>query len=169
MLDLCTVWMWAVFPIFRGQMLLPSTSFTWLGRVSVHVYVYIHKKVKLSLCLIKHYAMKAYGGVDVYIHNLLTSALVGGEWWASRLCRFTTGGAPVPLYRLGGPQSRSGLVKRKFLTLPGLEPRPLGRPACSQSLYRLAEERRGLVPGPAIRDNGHVKSIATAPFWGNRG
>jgi hypothetical protein len=23
------------------------------------------KKVKLSLCLIKHYAMKAYGGVDV--------------------------------------------------------------------------------------------------------
>jgi hypothetical protein len=28
---------------------------------------------------IKHYAMNAYGGVDVKIHNLLTSALVGGE------------------------------------------------------------------------------------------
>jgi hypothetical protein len=27
--------------------------------------------------------------------------------------------------------------KRKFLTLPGLEPRPLDRPARSQSLYRL--------------------------------
>jgi hypothetical protein len=27
--------------------------------------------------------------------------------------------------------------KRKFLTLPGLELRPLGRPARSQSLYRL--------------------------------
>jgi hypothetical protein len=27
--------------------------------------------------------------------------------------------------------------KRKFLTLPGLELRPLSRPACSQSLYRL--------------------------------
>jgi hypothetical protein len=27
--------------------------------------------------------------------------------------------------------------KRKFLTLPGLELRPLGRPALSQSLYRL--------------------------------
>jgi hypothetical protein len=26
---------------------------------------------------------------------------------------------------------------KKFLTLPGLEPRPLGRPARSQSLYRL--------------------------------
>jgi hypothetical protein len=34
--------------------------------------------------------------------------------------------------------TRTGLddVKRKFLTL-GFEPRPLGRPACSQSLYRL--------------------------------
>jgi hypothetical protein len=29
------------------------------------------------------------------------------------------------------------LEKRKFLTLPGLELRPLGRPARSQSLYRL--------------------------------
>jgi hypothetical protein len=26
--------------------------------------------------------------------------------------------------------------KRKFSTLPGLELRPLGRPACSESLYR---------------------------------
>jgi hypothetical protein len=28
--------------------------------------------------------------------------------------------------------------KRKFLTLPGLELRLLGLPACSQSLYRLS-------------------------------
>jgi hypothetical protein len=28
--------------------------------------------------------MKAYGGVDVYIHTFLTSALAGGEWSASR-------------------------------------------------------------------------------------
>jgi hypothetical protein len=40
--------------------------------------------------------------------------------------------------RLDGPQIRSGRVeKRKFLTLPGLELRPLSRPARSQSLYRL--------------------------------
>jgi hypothetical protein len=34
---------------------------------------------------------------------------------------------------------RAGLddVKRKFLTVLGLELRPLGRPARSQSLYRL--------------------------------
>jgi hypothetical protein len=24
--------------------------------------------------------LKAYGGVDVWIHNFLTSALAGGEW-----------------------------------------------------------------------------------------
>jgi hypothetical protein len=30
------------------------------------------------------------------------------------------------------------LEKRKFLTLPGHELRPLGRPARSQSLYRLS-------------------------------
>jgi hypothetical protein len=39
------------------------------------------------------------------------------------------------------------LEKRKFLTLPGLERRPLSRPARSQSLYRLrypsSEETEG--------------------------
>jgi hypothetical protein len=33
--------------------------------------------------------MKAYAGVDVEIHNFLTSAQVGGEWPASCLDRFT--------------------------------------------------------------------------------
>jgi hypothetical protein len=41
--------------------------------------------------------------------------------------------------RLAGPQSRSGRrSKRKFLSLPGLELRPFGRPARSQSVYRLS-------------------------------
>jgi hypothetical protein len=35
--------------------------------------------------------MKPYGGMDVYIHDFLTSALVGGEWSASRLGRFIPG------------------------------------------------------------------------------
>jgi hypothetical protein len=48
--------------------------------------------------LIMHYAMKAYGGVDVYIHIFLTSSLVGGEWSASRPGRFTPGkDTPVPI------------------------------------------------------------------------
>jgi hypothetical protein len=37
-----------------------------------------------------------------------------------------------------GPRaSLDNVEKRKFLSLPGLEPRPLGRPGRSQSLYRL--------------------------------
>jgi hypothetical protein len=33
--------------------------------------------------------MKTYGGVDVQSNVFLTSALVGGEWSASRPARFT--------------------------------------------------------------------------------
>jgi hypothetical protein len=35
-----------------------------------------------------HYAMKAYGGVDIWIHIFWTSALAEGEWSASRPGRF---------------------------------------------------------------------------------
>jgi hypothetical protein len=59
----------------------------------------------------KHYTMKVYGGVDVYIHTFLTLALAGGEWSASCPGRFTPW-ERAPHYpldrRLGGPQSRSG-------------------------------------------------------------
>jgi hypothetical protein len=74
--------------------------------------------------------MKAYGGVGVQIHIFLTSALVGGEWSASRPDRFTPGERGW----IGGwVDPRAGLddVKKKFMTLPGLELRPLGRPARS--------------------------------------
>jgi hypothetical protein len=67
--------------------------------------------------------MKAHGGVDVLIHTFLTSALVAGEWSASRPGRFTPGGNS-PRYpldrRLGGPQSQYGLHgKEKFLDPTG--------------------------------------------------
>jgi hypothetical protein len=80
--------------------------------------------------------MKAYGGVDVYIHTFLISALAGSELSASRPGRFTPGTHCVGDW----VDPRAGLddvEKRKFLTLPGLEFRSLGRPARSQSLYRL--------------------------------
>jgi hypothetical protein len=73
--------------------------------------------------------------VDVWIQIFLTSALVGGEWSASRPGRFTP---RESTHWIGG--LRAGLddeEKRKFLTLPGLEHRTLGRPACSPSLYWL--------------------------------
>jgi hypothetical protein len=46
--------------------------------------------------------MKAYGGVDVYSHVFLTSAVVGGEWSASRLCRFTPGVRAPGAHWVGG-------------------------------------------------------------------
>jgi hypothetical protein len=42
-------------------------------------------KVKLSLCLTKHHAMKTYSEWRYSSIHSLTSALDGGEWSASRL------------------------------------------------------------------------------------
>jgi hypothetical protein len=95
----------------------------------------------------KHYAMKVYGGVDVYIHIFLTSALVRGEWLASRPrpgCFAPGEKAPCTHWIWGWVNPRAGqddLEMRKFLTLPGLELRPLSRPVRSQSLYRLRYPR----------------------------
>jgi hypothetical protein len=94
----------------------------------------------LSLCL-TNYAMNTYGGVDLYIHIFLTSALVGGEWLVSLPDRFTPGErAPGTHWTGGWVDPRDGLddlEKKKFLSLSGLEVCPLCRPARSQSLYRL--------------------------------
>jgi hypothetical protein len=46
--------------------------------------------------------MKAYWGVDVEIHIFLTSALVGGEWSASRPGRFTPGERAPGTHWIGG-------------------------------------------------------------------
>jgi hypothetical protein len=66
----------------------------------------------------------------------MTSELFGGEWSASRPGRFI----PGTLYRrMGGPQSRSGRRgEEKILAHTGLDLRPLGGPARSQSQYRLS-------------------------------
>jgi hypothetical protein len=78
------------------------------------------------------------GGVDVQIRVFLTSAPAGGEWSASRPGRFTPGDRGLGTHWIGGwVDPRDGLDnvdKRKFLTLPGVELRPLGRTARSQSL-----------------------------------
>jgi hypothetical protein len=62
---------------------------------------YAKSKVKLSLRLTKHYAMKAYG-VDVQTHIFLPSALAGGEWSASRPDRFTPGERAPGTHCIGG-------------------------------------------------------------------
>jgi hypothetical protein len=73
----------------------------------------------------------------MYRSIFLTSALVGGEWSASRTGRFTPGAPWIG----GWVDPRAGLEdveKKKFLTLLGLELLLLGRQTRSQLLYRLS-------------------------------
>jgi hypothetical protein len=80
--------------------------------------------------------MKTYGGVDVQIYVFLTSALVGGEWSASRPSRLTPWERTTGTHWIEGwVGPRTGLERRKILPLPGLKLRTFGRPARSQSLY----------------------------------
>jgi hypothetical protein len=73
--------------------------------------------------------MMEYGEVDV----VLALALVGSEWSASRPCRFTPGkrARRYPMNWVNPRASLDDMEKLKFLTLPGLEHRPFGRPARS--------------------------------------
>jgi hypothetical protein len=81
------------------------------------------------------------------------------EWSGSRPGRFTSGKRTPATHWIGGwVDPRAGLddvEKRKFLTLPGLEHRPLGRPARSQSLYRLC------CPGSWMQPKRVVKYVAS--------
>jgi hypothetical protein len=58
---------------------------------SIDERIILDGNVKLSLYLTKHQAVKTYGGMEVYLHEFLTSALEGGEWLVSRTTRFTPG------------------------------------------------------------------------------
>jgi hypothetical protein len=75
-----------------------------------------------------HYAMKVYGGVDVYTHVFYISALAGGEWSASLPGRFTAGERDPGTHSISGwvgsRTSLDNVEKIKFLTLLGLERDP---------------------------------------------
>jgi hypothetical protein len=55
--------------------------------------------------------MEAYGGVDVQIHIFLTTVLIGGEWSASRLCRFTPRERVPGTHWIGGWAGQRGEEK----------------------------------------------------------
>jgi hypothetical protein len=83
--------------------------------------------------------MKGNGGVDAYTHVFLTSALVGGKWWASRPGHFTPGEkAPGTDWTEGWVSPRSGkddMEERKFLTLTGLKLRLLFKEAMAMKSW----------------------------------
>jgi hypothetical protein len=90
----------------------------------------------------------------------LTLAPVGGEWSASRPCRFTPGErAPGSPWIGGWVDPRAGLddmEKRKFVTLILLELRPLGILTRSQSLCLLRS------PGSQNERKGDTKTFLLA-------
>jgi hypothetical protein len=59
-------------------------------------------KVKLSLCLTKHYTMKTSEGVEVYLHAFLTSALFGSEWSVSHPGNITSRERAQGIHLIGG-------------------------------------------------------------------
>jgi hypothetical protein len=67
--------------------------------------------------------MQAYGGVDVCVHVFFTSALVGGDWSASRPGRFTPGTHWIGGW-MGPRAGLDDLEDKKFLALPVRELKP---------------------------------------------
>jgi hypothetical protein len=49
------------------------------GHTSLFLLRKMNRAVKLSVCLIKHYVIKAYGGVGTVFHEILTLAVDGDE------------------------------------------------------------------------------------------
>jgi hypothetical protein len=77
-------------------------------------------EVKLSLCLIKHHSMKAYGRVDVWLHAFLTPTWGGGEWSASLPDLFASWGGKKVRILIGGwvgPVAQCGVFGNEFLDL----------------------------------------------------
>jgi hypothetical protein len=85
--------------------------------------------------------MKAYGGVDVWVHVFLTSALVRDEWSPSRPGRFTPGERAPGYHWIGGwVGPRAGLndlEERQILPLRDSNSKPSLVQHRSQPLYQL--------------------------------
>jgi hypothetical protein len=122
----------------------------------IHICVRLWENKKQSSPAPRHGG--ALGERRYSSHSLLTSALDGGEWSASRPGRALPRGKD-PRYpldrRLDGPQSRSGHrgYRKNPLPLPGIEPQSPGRPVRSQTLYWLS------YPGPSCGKTEDRKNI----------
>jgi hypothetical protein len=136
----------------RSPKKLTRRASTKLGLPGTTFWMVFHKRVRLKVCKVQSLQKQsspathhegAWGERRYSSYLFLTSALVGGEWSASRpdhaLPRRKD--PRYPLYRrLGGPQSRSGHrgYRKNPLSLPEIEPRSPGRSVRSQTLYCLS-------------------------------
>jgi hypothetical protein len=85
------------------------------------------KLVKLSLCLTKHHPMKTYSGSGGIAPRILTSALDGGEWSASRPGRFTPRGITARTHWVWGwvgPRAGMDMVSKTEIPSPRRESKP---------------------------------------------
>jgi hypothetical protein len=82
-------------------------------------------EVHLSMCLIKHHVMKMYGGVEVYLHAFLNSALDRSE---AVNCTSALSRRRISRYllyrRLGGPQRRFLRCREESYPLPRRKSKP---------------------------------------------
>jgi hypothetical protein len=91
----------------------------WEGVVKV--------KVKLSLCLTKHHAMRHIGDWTHSFMHSLTSALDGGDWLASRPGRFTPRERPPTTHWIGGwvgPRASLDMGSKRKIPSPCQELNP---------------------------------------------
>lgn len=113
--------------------------FTFLTQ-SVFIFPACHltyyKKVKVSLCSIKHQAIKIYGGLEEQLQKFLTSTLQGKNNQLHIRASVPKGKSTQYHLdrRLGRPCSQSGPSGEKNPS-PCLELSPSSSPALSQSLH----------------------------------
>jgi hypothetical protein len=98
--------------------------------------IVLQNKQKMPLRLIQHRAINSYREMEVYIHIFLTSALIWGEWSASRPGRFILEKNlwfPPLVRRLGSPSKRCWGFGEETYSLPlsRIELRFLCHLACS--------------------------------------
>jgi hypothetical protein len=116
------------YSVNKGPPLVPVLS--QMHPVHIHSTLppYLSRiKVKLSLCLTKHHAMKTYWGVEIQLHALLISALDGGEWSASRPGCFTPRERALGTHWIGGwvgPGAVLDPVVKRKIPSPRLESNP---------------------------------------------
>jgi hypothetical protein len=79
-----------------------------------------------TYCVLKHHAMKTYGGHEVQHHEFLTSVPDGGVFSFTPQLLYPQGKSLWYPFdrRLGGPQSQSGCSRKeeKSLPLSGIKP-----------------------------------------------